>query len=154
MKKLKSYLLVAAGIGIVALLLGLPAHTQLSCNPLVTSCTGTSGSIAFRLLADSTTAIPGGTGSFTSFSPSPALPPNPCISFGNVAFFGAGSGGQQGIYAVLAGTLTKIADLNTAIPNGTGNFIMWQSNPFISGNNVAVIGQGAPCVTCTAAPPP
>jgi hypothetical protein len=63
-----------------------------------------------------------------------------------VAFIGSGSGGQQGIY--LIGTSpsppqVKIADLNTAIPGGTGNFTGFFGSPAISGNNVAFIGSGS-----------
>jgi hypothetical protein len=57
-----------------------------------------SPSITLTQLADTTTLIPGGTGSFTAFSPDPAQPPTAAISFGNVTFFAAGTGGQQGIY--------------------------------------------------------
>ena len=46
------------------------------------------------------TAIPGGTESFTTFHPGdPIAPPDPCISNGNLSFWGGGSGGQQGIYS-------------------------------------------------------
>src|SRR5437660_4394461 len=101
--------------------------------------------VSISLAADTTTAIPGGSGTFVGFSPN-GVPPNPCISFGNVAFYGAGSGGEQGIYALLGGALTRIADLNTAVPGVGGQdnrFILWQSNPFISGNNVTFLGAGA-----------
>ena len=64
-----------------------------------------------------TTAIPGGTGAFASFGT------RPTNSAGNTAFFGTGSGGQQGIYrAGPDGPPIKVADLNTAIPGGVGNF--------------------------------
>ena len=77
--------------------------------------TGTSAPIA--AVASGTTTIPGGTGTFSGFGNHPA------ISAGNLAFFGAGSGGQQGVYrAHPEGPPIKVADLNTAIPGGTGNF--------------------------------
>ncbi len=47
-----------------------------------------------------------------------------------MAFLGNGSGGQQGIYrAGISGPPIKVADLNTAIPGGSGNF-----TSFIPGN--------------------
>src|SRR5207248_10223054 len=101
----------------------------------------------FRI-ADTSTAIPGGTGTFTSFT-HPGIPPNPVISGYNVVFFGAGSGGQQGIYRVLPqdpvipGNPVKVVDLNTAIPGGSGNFTALPQEPFISGNNVVFLGNGA-----------
>jgi hypothetical protein len=81
--------------------------------------------------ADLNTAIPGGTGNFTSFSPFP--------SFGGVtaAFTGSGSASQQGVYNSTGGTLpvvVAIADKNTPVPGGTsGNFTGFGANPSISG---------------------
>jgi hypothetical protein len=99
-------------------------------------------------IADLNTAIPGGTGNFTDFvPPTPILPLNPIVSGNTAAFFGAGSGGQQGIYAVLDITVPptpiKIADLNTAIPGGTGNFTGFPGGPALSGYRLAFIGNGA-----------
>ena len=98
--------------------------------------------------ADTATAIPGGTGNFTSFlQVSPPIVPSPVISGNNVAFFGAGTGGQQGIYTydyvVGTGPPIKIADTATPIPGGTGAFTGFASQPSLSGNNVAFIGAGA-----------
>lgn len=46
------------------------------------------------------------------------------------SFRGAGAGGQQGIYRVLSnGPPIKVADLNTAIPGGTGNFTSFIPGP-------------------------
>jgi len=67
-------------------------------------------------VADAATAIPGGSGNFTAFAQS-GVAPSPVISGNNVAFFGAGSGGQQGIYVLdyvaQAGPPIKIADTAT-----------------------------------------
>ena len=74
---------------------------------------------------DAATAIPGGTGNFTSLhSPTfSAIPAHPSVGGGDVVFFGRGSAGQQGVYAMHgSGPPIKLADLNTAIPDGTGNF--------------------------------
>src|SRR5204863_9561432 len=80
-------------------------------------------------LADTTTAIPGGNGNFTSF------PGGPAIDGSEVAFIGNGSGAQQGLYTVAvlsppqAGPLLRLADTTTAIPSGNGNFTSFGSDP-------------------------
>lgn len=130
-----------------------PAAAQ-SINPVTTA-----------VVASTATAIPGGTGNFTNFVPGspvggvpgPVFPPVPAISAGNVVFWGAGSNGQQGIYAIEAGVLMKVADLETPIPAGTGDFTnfipgnptggvpggpFWPPNPVISGPFVAFAGSG------------
>ncbi len=90
--------------------------------------------------AGTSTAIPGGTGTFTSLGA-------PSLSGGKVAFLGTGTGGQSGIYRIIPQEPTipqepiRIADLNTSIPNGTGNFT-GLSAPRLSGNNVAFHGMG------------
>jgi hypothetical protein len=119
-----------------------------------------SPTITFHLVADMATAIPGGTGSFTTFfSPTDLThPPGPCISFGTVAFFAAGVG-QQGIYMIPPGPpglpaapLVKVADLNSAIPGGAGNFAAFSPQPSIGpvagcpggcSKTVAALGYGA-----------
>jgi hypothetical protein len=62
-------------------------------------------------------AIPGGTGGFVTLDPQH-------FEGGVVPFRGSGSAGQFGIYSApaLSGGTTRVADLNTAIPDGTGNF--------------------------------
>jgi hypothetical protein len=98
--------------------------------------------VTLSIVADSATLIPAGSGTFTSFNPGLTdIPPDPCISNGNVTFWGAGVG-RQGIYATLFGKLTKVADQNTAIPGGTGNFVSYPPTPVISGSNVVFIGNG------------
>jgi len=94
-------------------------------------------------VADTNTAIPGGTGLFTTFA-SP-----PVISGTHVAFFGRGSEGQEGIYLYDGAAVTKVVDRNTPIPDGTGNFLGFGGDFFlgphaaISGNNVAFLGFGS-----------
>lgn len=58
-------------------------------------------------IADTSTPIPGGHGNFTSFGYQIAL------DDGNVAFFGVGPDGQQGLYAFYDGVLTVVADRNS-----------------------------------------
>jgi hypothetical protein len=65
----------------------------------------------FTKIADQTTAIPGGTGSFTSFD-------QPQVSFGNIVFTGAGTNNQRGIYRFnrSGNVLTTIVDASTPLP--------------------------------------
>jgi hypothetical protein len=99
--------------------------------------------VTFTQVADSSTAIPGGTGTFTNFPYSPAL------DGGSVALVGTGVGGQQGVYRFVPPNPTvppnpvKVADLNTAIPGGAGNFTGFAGSPVISGDAVAFLGTGA-----------
>ena len=53
---------------------------------------------------------------FTQFGPGPRL------NNGNVAFWGGGGELTEGIYAELGSSLHKVADQNTPIPGGSGNF--------------------------------
>src|SRR5262245_51128743 len=71
---------------------------------------------ALTRVADLNTATPPGRGTFTVFDLLIAL------SVDIVAFLGFGSSGQQGIYLFNGSALSRVADQNTAIPNGTGNF--------------------------------
>jgi YVTN family beta-propeller protein len=71
----------------------------------------------FTKVADSATAVPNGTGNFSSFSNMISVD-----ALGNVAFCESNGSTNNGIYLWNAGTITRIADLNTAIPGGTGNF--------------------------------
>ena len=88
------------------------------------------------VIADTNTAIPAGTGYFTEFSVHP-----PGLDGGNVAFWGTGSGGQTGIYTDIGG-LGVVADLNTTIPGGSGNFTWFGWRPRLDGGNVAFQGWG------------
>ena len=88
-------------------------------------------------VADPNTPIPGGSGNFTNFTE------DPVISGGNVAFFGEGSSGQ-GIYLFNGTTLSKVADQNTPIPDGSGNFTFFPttSQISVSGSSVVFLGNG------------
>jgi hypothetical protein len=93
-------------------------------------------SVTFTKIADTDTAVPGGTGNFTGFF-------NPSISNGTVTFYGANSsGGRSGIY-IGNGTLGVVADLTTAIPGGTGNFTSFGTAPSIFNGSVAFFGRGS-----------
>jgi VCBS repeat protein/FG-GAP repeat protein len=87
-------------------------------------------------VADRSTPIPGGSGNFNTFLP-------PALSGGNVAFLGTDqSFGQTGIYLFEGGVLNRMADRNTPIPGGSGNFTD-ASSPALSGTNVAFLGFGS-----------
>ena len=93
---------------------------------------------SLNAIADTNTAIPGGTGNFTNFT-------SLSSDNGSVAFIGerreivSKPPSQQGIYTNLGGSLKAIADLNTPIPNGTGNFTSFRSVSLNKGN-IAFLG--------------
>jgi hypothetical protein len=81
-------------------------------------------------IADTKTAIPGGSGNFTGFSGNVALDGS------QVAFTGTGHENQSGVYIWLDnGSRQKIADTLTPIPSGTGNFNGFEG---VSANDGAV----------------
>ena len=95
-----------------------------------------------ELAADGSTAIPGGTGNFRELSFAPGL------SGDSLVFYGAGSAGQQGIYLATRSIPTeprRIADLNTPIPDGTGNFLSFgtEAGIIIVSGNVLFTGRGS-----------
>ena len=89
----------------------------------------------FTKIADTNTSIPEGPGNFITFSP-------PVIDDGNVAFVGFGSSEQQGIYTNIDSSLNVVADTNTPIPGGAGNFINFLF-PSLDNGNVAFTGEGS-----------
>lgn len=74
----------------------------------------------FTRIADMTTAIPGGMGTFSSIGGGNRM----SIASGTVGLIGSGSDGQSGIYLVDAGggPLSRFVDTSTSIPAGNGNF--------------------------------
>ncbi|GJM15644.1 MAG: hypothetical protein DHS20C13_09710 [Thermodesulfobacteriota bacterium] len=94
-----------------------------------------SGTLA--VVMDKNTAIPGGSGNFTS-SGTPIS-----LGDGNVAFGGFGSSSQSGIYRSIAGTLGVVADETTAIPGGSGNFTGFGIPTSLGGGDVAFLGLGS-----------
>ncbi len=94
-----------------------------------------------KVIADHYTPIPGGTENFNGLSA-------PSLDSGNVAFAGSGSFDEQqgiynqaGIYIKAGDELRVVADRNTLIPGGTGNFIFF-GNPSLDNGNVAFEGYG------------
>lgn len=73
--------------------------------------------VTLRVVADLSTPIPGGTGNFTGFG---TYYKN-FVENGQVLFRGYGDG-QEGVYLEENGVFTVIADRNTPVPGGEGNF--------------------------------
>ncbi len=93
------------------------------------------GETPLSVVVDSNTPIPGGTENFSSFY-------GLAQGQNNVAFGGKGASGQGGIYILQDGSLQVVADRNTPIPGGTGNFDRFGSLA-LDENNVAFSGYGA-----------
>jgi hypothetical protein len=72
---------------------------------------------SFTKVADTATPVPNGTGNFATFSNMVSVD-----ATGNVAFSEANGTTNNGIYLSSLGILSRVADLNSAIPGGTGNF--------------------------------
>ena len=92
---------------------------------------------SLRLIADTNTPVPGGSGTFLNFGLLSGT--SPSISGSNVAFGGCTDAGQ-GIYAYIDGSLQVIADTSTPSPDG-GTFVIFAihegASPAISGQNIA-----------------
>jgi hypothetical protein len=73
-------------------------------------------SYTYTKVADTATAVPSGSGNFTTLTNMVSVD-----SSGNVGF-GENGASNKGIYFWNGTALTRAADLNTAIPAGTGNF--------------------------------
>ena len=95
-------------------------------------------------VADFNTPVPGETGNFNQFD----LGQYPSIDNGKVAFVGKNTdlSEVQGIYTDIEGTLEVVADYNSPIPGGTGNFTdigkrNWSFS--IDDGNVSFVGHGS-----------
>jgi RNA polymerase sigma factor (sigma-70 family) len=77
----------------------------------------------FTKIVDSGTPIPGGTGNFTNLGAGP-------FSGSNIGFVGQGANNQSGVYTipVAGGPISIIADTQTPIPGGPGNFTNFSGN--------------------------
>ncbi len=91
--------------------------------------------VVFTKVADTTTLIPDGTGSFTSLG-------NPSIDNGRVVFVGNGAGGQTGIYEYYGGKLTMRVNQSTPMPGGTGGFTKFDA-PSLEGTDIAFQAEGS-----------
>jgi len=82
----------------------------------LTGCLAAQG-FTFSKVADTNTPVPNGTGNFASFGGMTSVDSN-----GDVAFAENNGTVNKGIYLSGSGGITRVADLNTAIPGGTDNF--------------------------------
>src|SRR5688572_12901095 len=78
------------------------------------SISATGQTWTYTRIADSTTVIPGTSGTFASFG-------IPSVVAGEIGFYGFNSQ-VHGMYRGAGGPLTVVADSATPIPGGTGNF--------------------------------
>jgi hypothetical protein len=69
----------------------------------------------FSPVADTSTLVPGGTGSFDFFD-------TPTIGGDATVFEGGQRGGEFGLYRAQGGSIQTLVNANTPIPNGNGNF--------------------------------
>jgi hypothetical protein len=87
-------------------------------------------------VATSATPIPGGTGNFTDFA-------SPSISNGEIAFRGVfGNPPRTGIYTTQSGSLTRVVDLTTPVPSGSGSFSNLYFGSFQSGGPGDTLARG------------
>ncbi len=92
---------------------------------------------ALSIIADKSTPIPSGSGTFTSFA-------NASLDAGLVAFKGSGDGGQQGIYlADAGGALQRLYDRTTVVPGGNGGTFDVLASVSLDQGRVAFYGNGA-----------
>jgi hypothetical protein len=86
-----------------------------------------------KVVVDTNTPIPGGTGNFSDFG-------DVSLDDKDIAFESLGSSEQgiqvQGIYTSIGGTLKVVADRNTPIPRSTGNFTSFANSSLDDGNVV------------------
>ena len=120
-----------------------PGPRLLTTLALVT-CFVTSVSAAeftFTRIVDTNTAIPGGSGNFISFTDSFVSVDKGDVAFG--AVIGTDSSGfpASGVYTYISGNLGKVADVNTPLPGGTGNFTD-ATEPWLENGSVAFAGSG------------
>ncbi len=97
-------------------------------NAIYTSINGTLAEVV-----DTTAPAPGGVGNFGSFD-EPQINAN-----GKVVFEADDSNSNDGIYTNITGPITKVVDVNDAVPGGTGNFTSL-NDPTIDGNDIVFVG--------------
>lgn len=93
-------------------------------------------------IADTTTAVPNGNGSFATFWPSDPTfhPPDPCINGAAVAFWGADASGLQGLYVEFPPSpCLVLVNSSTPIPGGSGAFQTFTALAF-QGTTFAFVG--------------
>lgn len=90
----------------------------------------------YHLIADGTTPVPGGPGTFSGFG-------QPSIDGDTLAFIGVPGAepDRQGIYVGNANELGLVVNNDTAVPNGIANFHHYGSEVSLDGQDVAFWGQ-------------
>ncbi len=95
----------------------------------------TSGSLA--IIADKSTLIPAGSGTFTGFG-------DASLDEGQVAFAGSGAGAQRGVYlAGPGGTIERLYDTTTVVPGGNGGTFATMAQVVLDAGRVAFYANGA-----------
>jgi len=95
----------------------------------------------FKRIVDTNTAIPGGSGNFISFTDSFVSVDQGDVAFDAIIGTDDSGGPASGIYTYIGGNLGKVADLDTPLPGGTGNFTN-AHEPCLDDGNVAFAGSG------------
>ncbi|MDA2921159.1 hypothetical protein MYX76_16990, partial [Desulfobacterota bacterium AH_259_B03_O07] len=83
------------------------------------------------VVADKSTMIPGGTGTFTGFEIT-------SLDGGNVAFLGFGTSNQRGVYTNLGGSLVKVIAIGDSLDGKTLSLLFFGVEG-LSGNSIAFI---------------
>jgi len=89
-------------------------------------------------VADTTTPIPGGTGTFTGFAQFTSAQGPALDGAGGVAFLGEGAGGQRGIYVRRARRLREAIAVGDALDGKTVSFLDLSSEGF-DGDTLAFV---------------
>ena len=92
-----------------------------------------------RVVADKNTPIPGGVGNFEHTITDVGFARHSLLDGNSIVFTGRGSSGQRGLYIEAGGVLQVVADKNTPVPGGVGNFIFFEF-PWVDEGNVVFGG--------------
>jgi hypothetical protein len=97
------------------------------------------GTGPLNTVVSTSTAVPFGSGNFSSFTDPVAGGTIPNVSGGNVVFNGQG-GGRVGVYTSVSGVIGRVADNTISAPGGSGTFSSFGITPSIDGTDVAFYG--------------
>lgn len=95
---------------------------------------------SLEVIADSSTAVPGGTGTFENLAA--GIGAGPSMDGDDVAFWGRDSAIDEGIFFYSGGALAGVAKQGDPIPDETDDFIGFQFAVSTSAGNVAFNGSG------------
>jgi hypothetical protein len=88
-------------------------------------------------VANTSTVVPGGTATFSSFGPYPS------VDGSSVAFYGQNSASPPAIYGNTSGIISTLVPAGAPIPNGTGNFSGAYGLGYYQNGIVAFVGGNA-----------